>query len=223
MKISGIVCIHSTNNAIGYNNKLLFRLKDDMKFFKDTTTHIHDVAKQNAVLMGYNTFRSIPEEYFPLTNRMNIIISKNHYKEVKEYIKQKSLYNTYVFYHILNALQFCTTHNTLETLFVIGGSSIYSYFISKHLLHNLYISTITSPELNIGDTFITKKDKEIIDLNYDKQYISSHTEHNVLHPLNNQPCTVTYSIYRYSNNNTVPYTKEINTLRNRPTMPIIAI
>ena len=63
MKINGIVCINGVNQAIGFNNSLLYRLKQDMDFFKQTTTHTHDSNKQNAVLMGYNTYTSIPTKH----------------------------------------------------------------------------------------------------------------------------------------------------------------
>ena len=31
--------------------------------------------------MGYNTWKSIPEKYKPLPNRLNIIITKTHFNE----------------------------------------------------------------------------------------------------------------------------------------------
>ena len=33
--------------------------------------------------MGYNTWKSIPEKFRPLQDRINIVISKNHYDEFK--------------------------------------------------------------------------------------------------------------------------------------------
>ena len=210
MKISAIVCIHSKNNAIGYQNSLLFKLKHDMNFFKQTTTHTEDTTRQNAVLMGYHTFTSIPIKYFPLQNRINIIISKNHYKDVRTHIKSHSLLHTHVFTNILNAIHFCNIRNTIETLFVIGGQSIYNYFISNCLLDSIYITSITQPMLDIGDTFFLNKD--LIDLNYVQNFIETYTEENVVNNVDNEVYTVTYNIYKYINGDIKPYTQEIKNI-----------
>ena len=49
---SVIVCT-DRNGAIGYNNKLLFHLNEDLKRFKKITTG-------KTVVMGYSTFKSLP-------------------------------------------------------------------------------------------------------------------------------------------------------------------
>ena len=69
MIISLIVAI-SKNKVIGKNNKLIWNLPKDMKFFMDSTLG-------HAVIMGRKNFESIPAKYRPLKNRTNIIISRN--------------------------------------------------------------------------------------------------------------------------------------------------
>ena len=69
--INGIVCVDE-NWGIGKvdengNGQLLFHLKKDMAFFKETTLH-------SAVVMGYNTYLSLPEKFRPLPDRLNIIL-----------------------------------------------------------------------------------------------------------------------------------------------------
>ncbi len=53
--------------GIGKNNSLMFRIPDDMKFFKQTTIG-------NVVVMGYNTLKSFPGGK-PLKDRVNIVLS----------------------------------------------------------------------------------------------------------------------------------------------------
>ena len=65
MTIKAIVAVDE-KWGIGKKNGLLFSLKEDMKFFKETTT-----AK--TVCMGYNTLLSFPNGK-PLKNRKNIVI-----------------------------------------------------------------------------------------------------------------------------------------------------
>lgn len=62
----GIVAA-AKNNAIGKDGKLPWHYSADLKFFKETTTG-------NAVVMGFNTWRSIGR---PLPNRLNIVLSRS--------------------------------------------------------------------------------------------------------------------------------------------------
>lgn len=63
-----IIVAVGENWGIGKANKLLFSLKEDMKFFKRTTTG-------KVVVMGKNTFLSLPKR--PLKDRVNIVLSSS--------------------------------------------------------------------------------------------------------------------------------------------------
>ena len=54
--------------AIGYQNKLLFWLPNDLKRFKALTTG-------HTIVMGRKTFESLPKGALP--NRRNIVLSSN--------------------------------------------------------------------------------------------------------------------------------------------------
>jgi dihydrofolate reductase len=62
-----IIVAVDRNMAIGLGNKLLTHLKPDMEYFRKTT-------EGNIVVMGYNTYMSLPKR--PLKNRINIVITK---------------------------------------------------------------------------------------------------------------------------------------------------
>lgn len=66
MLISLIVAADE-NNAIGKDNELLWRLPNDMKFFRNTTWGM-------PVIMGRKTFLSLSGE--PLPGRYNIVVSR---------------------------------------------------------------------------------------------------------------------------------------------------
>ena len=63
-----IIVACDLNNAIGKNNKLLYKLADDMAYFKKMTTG----NGNNAVVMGRKTFESLPK---PLRNRDNYVLT----------------------------------------------------------------------------------------------------------------------------------------------------
>ena len=66
MSTISIIAAIAENNAIGKNNKLLWRLPADMRRFKDLTTG-------HAVIMGRKTFESLPKG--PLPNRKNVVLT----------------------------------------------------------------------------------------------------------------------------------------------------
>ena len=67
-----IACI-GKNRELGRQGKLIFHLKDDLNFFKDTTT-------DHPVVMGRKTWESLPSK---LKNRKNIVISRSDLDLVK--------------------------------------------------------------------------------------------------------------------------------------------
>lgn len=65
--INAIACV-SSNWAIGRKNKLLFRLKPDMEYFKNKTS-----GQDKVVVMGYNTAKSLPKA-MPLAGRFENVV-----------------------------------------------------------------------------------------------------------------------------------------------------
>lgn len=67
------------NWAIGKNNKLMWSIPADMKYFRETT-------KGNIVIMGRKTLESFPQSQ-PLKNRVNIVITNNKDYKVKDAVE----------------------------------------------------------------------------------------------------------------------------------------
>src|SRR3990167_7160974 len=88
MKVYIILCVDK-NWGISKKGKIPWNIKRDINFFKDITTRSN--GKQNIVIMGKNTWISIPEKYRPLKNRYNIIISSTLQSNSQEYLVVKSV------------------------------------------------------------------------------------------------------------------------------------
>lgn len=67
MKITAILAM-TNEGIIGKNNSLPWNIPEDLKRFKELTT-------DQVVVMGRNTFFSLPEKFRPLPNRRNIVFS----------------------------------------------------------------------------------------------------------------------------------------------------
>jgi dihydrofolate reductase len=127
MKLNLIVAI-SKNKCIGYNNKLPWFNKADLNHFAKTTIY----NKNNAVIMGSNTFKSL--DYKPLRYRKNFVLTKKPF-----------IYNTNenlkFFNNSQKIIDYCKKKNYDEA-WIIGGEQIYSHFIENHKLDKAVITVI---------------------------------------------------------------------------------
>jgi len=192
MKRIGIACIN-TNRAIGLNNKLLYRIPSELKFFKETTTYSPVKYKPNVVLMGRKTFDSLNQT--PLPSRINAVISSN-YKQLQSTIEHPQIK---FFKDTVSAINhYDCYHYRYNNLFICGGTSIYDYCIQNNLLHYLLVTQIQSPTNNIGDAFFPKFEDNFINIKQDVVLDEPATR---IH--DNKPVILDYTIntYRCRTNN----------------------
>ena len=98
-----IIAAVAKNRAIGYENKLIYWLPNDLKRFKALTTG-------HTIIMGRNTFLSLPKGALP--NRRNIVLSRS----------TKDFPGCDVYSSLEEALKHCTPD---EDIYIIGGASVY--------------------------------------------------------------------------------------------------
>lgn len=103
-----IIAAVAQNRAIGYKNKLLYWLPNDLKRFKALTTG-------HTIIMGRKTFESLPKGALP--NRRNIVLSRS----------KQDFPGCETFASLEEALAHC---NKDEDVYVIGGASIYEQAIA---------------------------------------------------------------------------------------------
>ncbi|MDD2505118.1 MAG: dihydrofolate reductase [Bacilli bacterium] len=137
------------NNEIGYKNKLLWHLPNDLKYFKQKTLN-------KTIIMGRKTYESLPNK---LPNRKHIIITKD-----LNYVCDEKICHT-----IKSVLDYIKT--TKEECFIIGGSSIYKEFIpyTKYL----YITKIE--DTKEADVFFP----EVTEENYHIELLGENEDNNI--------------------------------------------
>ncbi len=121
------------NYLIGTKNDLLITSKEDLKRFYKLTTSKYPEGDKNIVIMGYNTWLSIPEDKKPLKNRLNIVITLNHQGELTESENLK------VFGDLYSCMEFCN-ENSNGKIFIIGGQSIYEQTIQNYKIDTIYLT-----------------------------------------------------------------------------------
>ena len=125
-----IVACHLPTYGIGYNGDLLFKIKDDLSYFKSKTTNC-------IIIMGYNTWKSIGSK--PLKNRINIVLTRNNIKQVDTETNK----DTYVFNDFKPLYRFLKNNYIDKDIYYIGGSEIYKTVVENDLIEYMYITEIT--------------------------------------------------------------------------------
>jgi dihydrofolate reductase len=136
MTISAIV-VTNKNRAIGFQNKLLWKIPPDLEHFKKITAG-------HTVIMGSNTFASLGR---PLPNRVNIVITKN---------KDFAAPGCIIVFSLEEALERAKTEeekleNAHKEIFVIGGSSIYTQTLPH--TEKLYLTIVNDDPPEVDSYF----------------------------------------------------------------------
>jgi dihydrofolate reductase len=137
--------------GIGFQNKLCWNIPDELKFFRNITSNTVCENKKNCIIMGKNTWYSLPNA--PLKNRINIIISQNNYDNIKkeiEWVKDVRVFRT-----IDEAFLYVDSEDIIEKGFIIGGAEIYNTCLEKYLkyINSIYWSIIYDKKY-VSDKFI---------------------------------------------------------------------
>lgn len=106
-----IIVAVDKNWAIGKNNKMMWSIPADMRFFREKTTG-------HVVVMGRKTLESFPNG-LPLKQRTNIVLSRDKNYQVK---------GTLVMHTTEELLEHLKGYAP-EEIFIIGGESIYRQFL----------------------------------------------------------------------------------------------
>ena len=137
--IINIAVAITKNGGIGLKGALPWpHLKGDMALFSKRTIG----RGNNAVLMGKNTWCSIPENRRPLKNRTNIIISSSLFLSLPLQLTASSSC-CHVFPSINDAIAFCEAAK-YDELWIIGGSRIYNDFLNTYCdkINRVYITCV---------------------------------------------------------------------------------
>jgi len=112
-----LIVARSSNNIIGKDNELIWKLPGDLKRFKDLTSN-------NSIIMGRKTYESIGR---PLPNRKNIVLTR---KDID------------IQCVTVNNINDAIKEANVGEIFVIGGTQIYHQFIDLDLVDKIYLTQI---------------------------------------------------------------------------------
>ena len=131
-----IIAAIDQEKAIGKNGEIPWHYPEDLKHFRNLT-------KGETVIMGRKTYFSLPEDFRPLPERENIILTRGN-PEVDESVK------------VMNSLEEAYESAENEKVFIAGGASVYDQTLKE--ADEMILTRV--PGTHDGDTFFPDWDEE---------------------------------------------------------------
>lgn len=205
-----IVCTDN-NNGIGKDNDIPWKLNKDLTYFKNITIGNITDLKYNVVIMGNNTYNSIPLEFKPLKKRINMILSRSNIPtNIKllddiEYIKTNPIY-----FNDINCLlvYLDKIKKYINECFIIGGSKIYDLFLDLKLVNKIYLTQIKNKNYKCDTIFNFISYQKQFNLIDNKEYIDLDKKTNII-------CILTNYEYIYINKEENKFIKTVNKIINK--------
>ena len=110
-------------------------IAEDMNFFFNTTSELLSETQVNAIIVGYNTWTTLPPSYRKNKKRITIVISRT--AEIDKPLNDEIFVKTFN-----DALTYASLINNLNEIFVIGGAVIYDLAFRHPMLDKIYLTHI---------------------------------------------------------------------------------
>ena len=164
MKIAIIVAMDE-DGYIGSDQSLPWRLSSDMSRFRSLT----EGDGFNTVIMGRNTWDSLPASYRPLPERVNIVMSRDTNWKAEGAVT--ALYPG-------RAIEIAFAEGS-EECWIIGGSQIYEVFLDRATeIHVTEVHTRNSGDVKFPDwdkTNWTNEVVEIVEVDSDNEFRTTYS------------------------------------------------
>jgi|TARA_B110000444_G_scaffold204458_2_gene197311 dihydrofolate reductase len=145
-----VIVAYCKNGGIGINNTLPWKISSDLKKFKKITVG----NKNNAIVMGKNTWTSLTKGALPM--RDNLILSTSLDIDILEpsgYIT-KSFKNEHLLKEFIDKKNY-------DELWIVGGENIYDLFLKKTDIFKINKIVVTLIDESVEcDKFFPKIDTD---------------------------------------------------------------
>ncbi|KIY52696.1 hypothetical protein FISHEDRAFT_34609 [Fistulina hepatica ATCC 64428] len=154
-----IIVAATKNNGIGKNGTLPWRLPKETAYFARATSNSPE-GKTNIVIMGRNSWESIPLKFRPLRCRANIVLSRNKNYDLCNNCSPTGDTPTYLYNSLASALNYETRGPSTHRIFIAGGAAVYEESlrldISKDssFVDRILLTRILSPAFDDCDIFL---------------------------------------------------------------------
>jgi dihydrofolate reductase len=124
-------------SGIGKGGELPWHLSGDLKNFRNITCSTRSPKKKNIVLMGRKTWDSIPKQFQPLHDRINVVLTRNRSLRVPDGVLKAESFD-----QVLQMVRSEQLKNIIETVYVIGGQQVYEETLKYQECNKLYVTQV---------------------------------------------------------------------------------
>ncbi len=167
VNISIIVSFAAKNFGIGYKNDLPWKIPKDLSRFAKIT-------KKSVVVMGRNTWDSLPADKKPLVDRLNVVVT------TQPFMYKSNDTTVYVTMEELDS--FLKTQTYSSNVYIIGGASLYKQYMG--VATTIYATVVENQKPPECDVFFPVE-------NFDNYEIVEYT------PSENTPEGIMYRFITY--------------------------
>lgn len=180
MKNINIIAAVDKKYGIAKNGIIPWYIKRDLLFFNAITTGQNylqnHLQKQNVVILGKNSWKTMPDKCRGLSNRINIVVSTTMTKGELDN-DNKTGAKCVLVTSLDDAFEFCERNcESINEIFVCGGVNIYKKSIKKCIISTIYITYINE-DYNCTSIFPVKTMNEY--------FSRSHVDQNVIDKFDN--------------------------------------
>lgn len=132
-----IAAMVDTTQGIGLQNNLPWHLPREYAYFVKMTTKTVDPNKKNAVILGRRCWESVPANFRPLKNRINVVLSRS--------LIEPPAPGVLLAGSMEEAIRLLTSppyDEQVETIWNVGGTEVYAAGLRSPSCHRLYLTRI---------------------------------------------------------------------------------
>jgi dihydrofolate reductase/thymidylate synthase len=169
-EVEVVVAAAYRSRGIGWRGGLPWKLSADLRRFAALTSACESPLRRNVVVMGRGTWESIPEQFRPLRNRVNIVLSRSltGLPELSEgRLPSAAVVRSRSIRECMAALR--VHRDQVHKIFVIGGAALYRQAFEEDVCCRIHFTQIFSdfecdtffPEINL-QRFVQQEASEIM-------------------------------------------------------------
>ena len=134
-----IIVACDVDGGIGIENRIPWKISRDLGMFRRLTTFGSKTSQtmpevENVVIMGRNTWESLPAKVKPLQGRLNVVLSRSMY-EVPEGVFLASSLD--------DAFRKLSKYGETGQVFIIGGASLYAQAINHPDCEKIFLTEVS--------------------------------------------------------------------------------